>query len=343
MPAGVVIAGAGGPVGRLLKQTFAVTGAVATLSRGVSKDGRPGAVPKDGRPGAVEEHGRSGAVPKDGRLRRYLWNPEQGHVSAEGRAALAASDLWIHLAGESVSAGRLDAEHQRRLVESRVAALRTLIGEWRQLGRPAVHLMVASAMGFYGNTGDLSVDEAASAGRTRLARVCEVHEAEARAVAAEFAAAGARLSMLRIGVVLHPGAPALDQLLGPIRLGFGGPLGDGSTWWPWISGRDLARAVRHIAEHVSDPVADGFAVWNLCAPGSATQAEIGRALAVALRRPWWLPVPAWVLRLGLGALANEMLFTPCRGVPAHLLETGFAFQDAAMTEATARELVHGPF
>lgn len=252
------------------------------------------------------------------------WDPEQGTIGAD---ALHGVDAVVHLAGEPIAAGRWNEARKRRILESRVAGTR-LIAEQIAAGgdRPPV-LISASALGYYGDRGDDLVTEAEPRGTGFLADVCAAWE-DATAPAVE---AGARVVHLRIGLVLSAEGGALAKMLPPFRLGLGGPLGHGRMWMSWIHLEDLVRAILH-ALHSPDlrgPV-NGFS------PNPVTNREFTRCLGRVLRRPAVLPVPARVLQLALGEMADALLLSSLRGTPERLLQSGFHFRhpdlDAALSD-----------
>ena len=133
--------------------------------------------------------------------------------------------------------------------------------------------------------------------------------------------------MLRTAPVVHPEA-VLKPLILLTRFGLGGRIGRGTQVWPWISLDDEVRAIRHVIDHdLSGPV-------NLSGPTPATAEELGRAVARALHRPFWLPVPEFALRLVLGSDAADSLLTTDADVrPAALQASGFSFRHSTVAEA----------
>jgi uncharacterized protein len=189
--------------------------------------------------------------------------------------------------------------------------------------RPRV-LVAASAVGFYGDRGDELLDESSAAGTGFLADVARGWEASTKPAAD----AGVRVVNLRIGMVLDPAGGALARMLLPFRLGVGGRLGHGRQWLSWITRTDLLRVIDRALgdDSLRGPV---LAV----APAPVTNREFTRALGAALHRPAVFPVPAFVLRLLFGAMADELLLTGQRAMPRRLLAAGFHFEHAALDAA----------
>ncbi|MBM4061776.1 MAG: TIGR01777 family protein [Planctomycetes bacterium] len=248
------------------------------------------------------------------------WDPATGAIDA---AALGPIDAAVHLAGENVAAGGWSARRRAAIHESRGPATARLCASLAGLPhRPRV-LVSASATGIYGDRGDELLDERSAPGRGFLAEVARAWEQGTEPAAA----AGVRVVNLRIGMVLDPSGGALARLLLPFRLGLGGRLGRGRQWLGWIARQDLVAVIRTALadERLRGPV---LAV----APEPVTNREFTQALARALRRPAWLPVPAFALRLLFGRMADELLLASQRAVPARLLETGFCFAAPALGE-----------
>lgn len=247
------------------------------------------------------------------------------------RRVLAGADAVVNLAGESIAARRWTPAQKRRILESRVHATRALVDALAEAEpRPRV-LVGGSAVGYYGPRGDEEVTEAEPAGDDFLARVCVAWEQEARRAED----LGVRVALLRTGVVLGRGGGALPRLVLPFRLFLGGPLGSGRQWVPWIHRDDLVDLIRFL---IGRPDAAG--PFNGTAPRPVTQAELCRALAAVLRRPCWLPAPAPLLRLALGEMADALLLSGQRAVPARAQALGFRFRYPDVADAL-RDLLAG--
>ncbi|MGJ6961537.1 TIGR01777 family oxidoreductase [Streptosporangium sp. G11] len=257
-----------------------------------------------------------------------FWNPAKGVVE---RAALEGAEAVIHLAGAGIGDRRWSEGHKGEVVRSRVEGTRTLAGALAGLtARPAT-LLSGSAIGFYGDTGDVAVDETAPAGAGFLAQNVVVPWEAETAPAEE---AGIRVVRLRTGLVLSGRGGMMSQLLPVFKVGLGAPLGSGRQYWSWISIDDWVLAVRHILENpeISGPV-------NLTAPEPVTNAEFTKALGAALHRPTMpLAVPGFVLRAAIGEFADEGVLTSQRVLPRRLLDSGHAFRHMRLDEALAAVL-----
>ncbi|HVA67039.1 MAG TPA: TIGR01777 family oxidoreductase [Elusimicrobiota bacterium] len=229
--------------------------------------------------------------------------------------ALAASQAVVNLAGAGVADGRWTPERKRIILESRLNATRVLVDAMAGVKDGPEVMVNASAAGYYGPGGDEDIDEHAPVGTDFLAEVCSQWEQEA------FKAreSGIRVAVLRLGVVLGPGGGALARMLLPFRSGFGGRLGSGRQWFPWIHRDD---AVGLIQAALQNPALEGPV--NAVAPEAATNAEFTRTLARVLRRPAVFPVPAFALKLLLGEMSG-MLLTGQKLVPRAAQRAGYRF------------------
>ena len=261
------------------------------------------------------------------------WDPFAGTLDT---ATLEGVDAVVNLAGRSIGDRRWTTKEKRLLTTSRVDSTRLLARALSGLDHRPGLLINASAIGIYGDRGDEAITEEAGPGEGFFPDLCRAWE-EATAPAE---AAGIRVVHLRTGIVLSGRGGALGRVLAPFgpswlspyRWGLGGWIGSGRQWWSWISIDDQVRAIVHLlTSGLSGPV-------NLTAPAPVTNKGFLKAVGRALRRPVWLPIPRFVLRIVLGSgLAEATLFDSQRVMPARLLDDGFRFEDAdldaALTEA----------
>ncbi|MGY1741042.1 MULTISPECIES: TIGR01777 family oxidoreductase [unclassified Blastococcus] len=245
----------------------------------------------------------------------HRWDPQHRRIDP---ALLADVDAVVNLAGVGIADRRWTEKHKQAVLRSRVDATTTVSTALAEAaaadpGRERV-LLNASAVGWYGDTGDTVVRETAPAGRDFLAHVCEQWET-ATAPAEQ---AGVRVVRLRSGLVLGRGG-LLGRMAPLFKLGVGGRLGSGEQYWPWISLQDEIDAIRFLlSAPVSGPV-------NLTGPAPVTNAEFTRALGEVLHRPTALPVPGFALRAALGEFAPVGVLGGQRAVPAVLETAGFTW------------------
>lgn len=248
------------------------------------------------------------------------WDPARGTVDLD---RLAGVDAVVNLSGAGVGDHRWTDAYKRQILDSRVDSTRTIATAMAGLDpRPRV-LVSASAIGYYGDTGDRVVDENAPAGQGFLADVVQAWEA----AAAPASAAGIRVVHPRTGLVVAGSGGAWARLFPLFRAGLGGRLGSGRQYWSWISMRDEVCALQFLLEqeHLSGPV-------NLTGPNPATNAEVTSAMGRVLGRPTVLPAPAFALKAVLGEFSSEVLGS-IRAVPAVLERSGFVFQDPSIESA----------
>ncbi|MFI1193936.1 TIGR01777 family oxidoreductase [Micromonospora sp. NPDC020750] len=243
------------------------------------------------------------------------WNPSGAQLDP---AVVADADAVVNLAGAGVGDKRWNDAYKRLIRSSRVDTTTTLaitIAGMPAADRPAV-LLNASAVGWYGNTGDRVVEEDAPAGEGFLADVCRVWEAATRPAED----AGVRVVRLRTGLPLHRDGGLLKPQLLPFKLGVAGRLGSGRQWLPWISMVDWLRVAQFLLDRddVAGPV-------NGVGPAPVTNAEFTRELARRLHRPAVVPIPALALKVALGGFAQEAL-TSARVLPGVLTRAGFTYR-----------------
>lgn len=264
---------------------------------------------------------RQKSVPRPETGLSYLtWPPETGPELAR---AVERADAVVNFAGEPIISERWTPLRKEAIVQSRTRAAHHLVQAIAKAAKRPGCLINASAIGYYGDRGNETLDERSLGGIGFLAETCRRWEEEAR----EAEKFGVRVVLLRIGVVLGEGGGALSKMLPPFRLGLGGPIGSGEQWMSWIHAADLVRLTGWVSsqQSVSGPV-------NAVAPHPVTMKEFARALGKALRRPAILPVPAFALRLMLGERA-DLLCAGQKVLPRKAVEAGFAFNFADLGPA----------
>lgn len=240
------------------------------------------------------------------------WN---GREAGAWEHCLDGADAVIHLAGAPIADGRWTNARKRLLTESRVLSTRLLVEAMSRCSSKPRTLVNASGIGYYGASDDRVLHEGATHGQGFLADLCLAWEAAALR-AAEF---GARVVMLRTGMVLEQDGGALPKMLLPFRLFAGGPIMPGTQWVSWIHRRDHIGLVQWVltTHSISGPV-------NAVAPDAVTMIRFCEVLGRVLRRPSWLPVPGFALHLALGELGTLMT-TGQRVTPAKALSGGYVF------------------
>lgn len=242
------------------------------------------------------------------------WDPAAGVIDLERVEGL---DAVIHLAGENIAEGRWSPRRKRAIAESRIQGTEHLVASLARLTAPPKTILSASAVGFYGHRGAAELDEESAAGSGFLAEVCSDWEQTARG-AADF---GARVALLRFGVILSPAGGALAKMLPPFKMGVGGVLGSGRQYVSWVSIDD---AISAILEVLYNPSLAGAV--NITAPHPVSNRELTRTLGQVLNRPTMTPMPALAARVLFGEMADEMLLASSRVLPSRLSTAGFPFR-----------------
>lgn len=243
------------------------------------------------------------------------WDPKTGYVDIE---ALRGVDAIIHLAGVGVGDKRWTKKYKSEILNSRLLGTTAIANAVNEV-KPQVFIS-ASAIGWYGESGNRAVVETDRVGDDFLAAVCREWEAAADL------ATNTRTVKIRTGLVLDPTGGALGRMLPLFRLGLGGKLGNGKQWWSWITLHDVIRAITFLLEHnISGPV-------NLTSPNPVTNQEFTSALARAMHRPALFPAPAIALKIALGGFSSEILGSK-KVVPSVLSEAGFNWDYPHITNA----------
>ena len=253
------------------------------------------------------------------------WDPARRELDP---AALTDVDAVVHLAGAGVADKRWSDARKREIVGSRVDGTTTVaLAMAAAPERPRV-LLSASAVGFYGDTGDRLTDETGPRGKGFLADTCVQWEA-ATAPAEKVA----RVAHLRTGIVLSKDGGALAKQLPIFKAALGAPLGSGRQWVPWITLADEVAAIRHLL------TADVRGAVNLVAPHPVTNKDFTKALGKAVHRPTLpVPVPGPVLSIGLGGFAKEGVLAGQRLAPSVLEASGFTWSHPRLDEGLAAVL-----
>jgi uncharacterized protein len=246
--------------------------------------------------------------------RELPWTPDGS--TGPWAESIDTADAVINLAGESIAGGRWTAAHKMHIRESRLRATRSLVAAIQQARRAPAVFLSGSAIGYYGPHGDEPLAEDGAAGNDFLANVCREWETEALR-----AAPTARVVLLRTGIALERDGGALPQMALPFKLFAGGPVGSGRQYYSWIHRQDWVGLV--IWALRTNTVAGPL---NLTAPNPTPNREFAQTLGRVLRRPAFMPAPAFALRIALGEMADALLLTGQRVLPTKAEAHGFRFQ-----------------
>ncbi len=257
-------------------------------------------------------------------FRTVAWTPDgsAGPWAAEIDGAAAV----VNLAGESIAADRWTPTRKQRILDSRVRATASLVAAIGRAADPPPTFVSGSAVGYYGPLDDREATEESPPGRDFLADVCVKWEAEAMRAASD----RTRVVRVRTGLVLARDGGALPKMLPPFWLGAGGPVGSGRQYWPWIHRSDWIDLVRFA---IDTPTVVG--PLNATAPQPVPNRVFAKALGRAIHRPALLPAPGFALKLMLGEMADALLLSGQRAIPAKATRLGYRFRYASLDNALA--------
>lgn len=236
------------------------------------------------------------------------WDPNKGEIDLK---SLEGVDAVFHLAGAGVGDKRWTATYRSQILNSRLLGTTTIANACEQL-QPEVFIS-ASAIGYYGETGNREVVEVDRGGDDFLSIVCREWELVANL------APSVRTIKLRTGLVLDPTGGALGRMIPLFKFGIGGKLGSGKQWWSWITLHDQVRAMIFLMQSKIEGAV------NITTPNPVTNKEFTAALAHALKRPAFFPAPAFALRAVLGGFSSEVLGSK-KVMPKVLMDNGFNFE-----------------
>lgn len=244
---------------------------------------------------------------------RFKWISADTTVEGRWQESVRDADVIINLAGKNIF-GYWTEKYRSQIYQSRVLTTSNIVSALAD-GREAV-LLNASAIGYYGDRGDHSLTEADSSGDDFLAKVCIDWEDAALKAQDK----GARVVLMRFGVVLGKDGGALEKMVPAFKLFVGGPLGSGMHWFPWIHMDDLLNAALLCMEKscISGPV-------NFVAPGTVRHREFASELGRVLNRPSFMPAPGFMIKAIIGELGQTFLSSQ-RATPDLLNRSGFSFQ-----------------
>jgi len=252
-----------------------------------------------------------------------------GQSTAGWGERLSEMQAVVSLAGATIGSWPWTQQRKKMILSSRVTAGQVIASAMASANpRPQV-LVQASGVGYYGPLGDQPVTEDSSAGNDYLAEVAQQCEASSKSVEG----LGVRRIIIRSAIVLAAHAGVLPLMALPVRFYAGGPLGNGRQGVSWIHIEDEVNAIRFLIGHD-----EAVGAYNLAAPTPVSNADFMRSISATLKRPFWLPAPAFALRLGLGEMSTLLLdgqFT----LPKRLTDLGYTFKFPELQMAL-RDLYH---
>jgi hypothetical protein len=272
-------------------------------------------------------HGKANSIFGE-KAEEFVWDGKDEDRMAE----LAGSvDAIVNLAGENLASGRWTDSKKKRIYDSRVSETKSLANAILKADKKPKIVVQGSATGIYGLQYDGLKDDPAF-DDSFLSQVCVDWETAIEPVSK----AGIPVVLLRTGVVLGVESGMLPRVLTPMKLFAGGHTGNGKQWISWIHKDDLTRAILFLLEK-REP-----GPYNITAPGPLTQKNFFKILGKVLNRPSWLHVPAFMLRIIFGQMADETLLASQRALPDRLLEEGFSFNHPDLESALKNLLKSNP-
>lgn len=261
----------------------------------------------------TEGHDVYSLVRREPKAKEIKWDPENLIINS---SELEAFDAVIHLAGENIANKRWTTKQKEKISQSRIDGTKLISETLSSLKEPPKVFICASAIGFYGDRGEESLDENSSAGKGFLPETCLAWEEASKAAKDR----GIRTVNARIGVVLSPKGGALAKFLPIFEFGLGGNLHSGKQYMSWIILDDLVAALYFLLnkENISGPV-------NLCSPNPIRNSDLTKALSRVLFRPAIFPVPGFVVKLVFGQMAEELLLASSKIYPKKLQDYGYQF------------------
>ena len=241
----------------------------------------------------------------------FEWVSADTTLDGDWQAHVKTADILMNLAGRNIFR-YWTKKYKQAVYDSRILTTRNLVNALDGTGQT---LLTTSAVGIYGDRGEDELTEASAPGESFLARVCVDWEKEGLRAREK----GARVAVMRFGVVLGDKG-ALSLMAPAFRMFAGGPLGNGKNWFPWIHMDDLIQAAWFILEN--EKIEGNF---NFTGKDPVRQKDFAKALGRALKRPAFIPAPAFLVRAIMGELGSALLESQ-KAIPRHLLDAGYAFK-----------------
>jgi uncharacterized protein (TIGR01777 family) len=252
---------------------------------------------------------------------RYVkWNYNNPE---EWQHFLNETDTVVHLAGTNLGAKRWNREFKKELIDSRIESTRQLVNAIKKCEDKPKSFITASAVGFYADRGEEELIEESDPGNDFLSKLCSDWEKEAEKIQDQ----NVRRVSLRIGLTLSNEGGVLKKLLLPFKMFLGGPLGNGKQWFPWIHIEDLVNIIIHTinSESLQGPV-------NIASPGIVRMKEFAKTLGKILKRPSFIPVPNFAIRIAAGEFGKYAVMSQ-RTPVEKILNAGYKYKFANLEDA----------
>ena len=256
----------------------------------------------------------------------FIWNPATGYFDDK---ALEGVDAIIHLAGAGIADKRWTDKRKQEILESRIASAHLLAAKLKSIPNQVRTIVAASAIGYYGNSGEQEINETSQAGNDFLALTCMQWEQALN----ELKQSNRRLAILRIGIVLDANGGALPVMARPVKMLAGAPYGNGKQFVSWIDSHDL---VQLFLKAVMDENMSG--IYNAVAPAPVSNKQFVHAIGKTIHRPVWpIPIPGFIFKIILGEQA-EMILGGQYVSSEKVINTGFPFKYPELLQSLQHQL-----
>ncbi len=243
----------------------------------------------------------------------YQWDGEDESILKE---IFSETHAIINLAGESIVSKPWSEKQKQKILDSRLSTTSAIVKVINQMENKPEVLLQASGIGFCGSDLNKTFDEDSPPGTGFLAEVTQKWEATT-----DHLDENVRLVLLRTGIVIGPDGGALKPMVKPFKFGLGGYVGSGKQWFSWIHLDDEVRAIMFLLENKETK-----GIFNLTAPDPVRMKIFARELGRVLKKPSWLHVPSFAIKLLMGQMGEELILTGQKVLPKKLIEAGFKFQ-----------------
>lgn len=237
----------------------------------------------------------------------------------------ASYDVIINLAGEPLNKNRWNSRVKKVIYDSRINSTQKIVNYIKTAKVKPKLFISGSAIGYYGSSPSKNfTEDTQPADNSYIHKICADWESAAMK-ALEY---GVRVCIIRTGVVLDKNQGALAEMLTIFKLGLGAQLGDGKQWMSWIHIDDVLGAIDFLVNNV-----ELRGPFNLTSPGSVTNAQFTKKLATAMKRPTFLKLPDFIVKILFGEMGDALLLKGQKVIPYNLIKAGYKFKFPKLHEA----------
>ncbi len=271
---------------------------------------------------ALTRNAKNAAAKFDTRVKCVHWDAE---TSSGWQDIVEGAFAIINLAGANIAGKYWTTRYKNEIITSRVNASKAIVQAFLNAKVPPAVLLQGSATGFYGHRGNEILDENSTKGAEGfLVEVVEKWESAVKKIAEM----DVRVAYLRTGVVLGNDGGIIKKLKLPFKFFVGGAPGSGQQWISWIHLEDEAKIIKYLLENET-----AAGVYNLVSPEPVRMQTFCREMGKVMRRPAWVPIPEFALKMLMGKMAEETALASQRILPKRLLEAGYKFSYPSLKPA----------